>query len=144
SIQHKLGGEMRLMYLVRFDWKIGLYFEAQIVIGDDEFETRKMKARSIRDTHIKLAHHCIAMTILGCRDSTNRITLSDLFFLYCNHSPNVYCNIPFWLDYYLNTANDGDLIYGGMYVTCLARTCRAQLQQLEQEEEEEDKMNKDG
>ncbi|GJR38015.1 hypothetical protein Tco_1213699 [Tanacetum coccineum] len=91
-------------------------------IRDGEFTTRSMVARMIQDLRVRLAHRCIATTILGHEDSTQRITLKDLFFLYCIYSKRFACNIPFWLARYLSAVRDGDVVNRGMYMTQLARS----------------------
>ncbi|GJT71518.1 hypothetical protein Tco_1030804 [Tanacetum coccineum] len=77
-----LGGEQRSLSLVEFRWDEHRLLEFCPMIGDDEFTTRSMVARMIRDPRVRLAHSCIATTISGRRDSTQRITLIDLFFIY--------------------------------------------------------------
>ncbi|GJV87449.1 hypothetical protein Tco_1531387 [Tanacetum coccineum] len=66
-------------------------------IGDGNFAMGEMSVSAIRDPRVKLAHHCIATTISGKKDSTQRITKIDLFYLYCIYAPRVVCNIPYWL-----------------------------------------------
>nr|GEW23361.1 zinc finger, CCHC-type [Tanacetum cinerariifolium] len=51
--------------------------------GDDGFNVGNAKAKSIMDLRIKLAHRCITMTITGRKETTNRVTEIDLFYLYC-------------------------------------------------------------
>ncbi|GKA93051.1 zinc finger, CCHC-type containing protein [Tanacetum coccineum] len=118
SIRDRLSSKLLFVGYVRKEVILHTFWPS---IGDDEFVTRRMKARSIRDPRVKSAHRCIATTIAGRKDSTNQITINDLFFLYCIYAPNVYCNIPFWLCQYLNSSGDGELICEGMYVTRLAR-----------------------
>ncbi|GKE44750.1 hypothetical protein Tco_1472034, partial [Tanacetum coccineum] len=71
-------------------------------IGDDRFNVGNTKAKSIRDPRIKLAHWCITITITGRKETTNRVTEIDLFYLYCIFGEGVVCNIPYWLAKYLN------------------------------------------
>ncbi|GJY26920.1 hypothetical protein Tco_0401646 [Tanacetum coccineum] len=52
-------------------------------IGDGNFAVGKMSVSAVGDPMVKLSHHCIATTISGRKDSTQRITEIDLFYLYC-------------------------------------------------------------
>ena len=82
-------------------------------------------AASIRDPTIRLAHRCITYSLSGRHGTTHRVTASDLFYLYTIFSAGVYCNIPFWVASYLKTSvgeRDIDKVYGGMFVTRLARS----------------------
>ncbi|GJY09773.1 hypothetical protein Tco_0377958 [Tanacetum coccineum] len=138
----------REMYLVEFGWRVGLYTEresrdvttlsslrrAKTVnsthlthlfwpsIGDDGFNVGNTKAKSIRDPRIKLAHRCITMTITGRKETTNRVTEIDLFYLYCIYWEGVVCNIPYWLAKYLNGVSDKSVIFRGMFVTKITRS----------------------
>ncbi|GJZ92246.1 hypothetical protein Tco_0664311 [Tanacetum coccineum] len=112
-------------------------------IGDGEFRTRSMVARSIRDPRVRLAHRCIATTILGRKDSTHRITLSDLFFLYCIYNEGVVCNIPFWLAHYLNGVMDGEIIIELVPGQCHWVGTREAHQQHQEHEEEKEEANED-
>ncbi|GJT42201.1 hypothetical protein Tco_0942066 [Tanacetum coccineum] len=91
-------------------------------IGDDRFNVGNTKAKSIRDPRIKLAHRCIMMTIMGRKETTNRVTEIDLFYLYCIFGEGVVCNIPYWLAKYLKGVRDKSVIFGGMFVTKIARS----------------------
>ncbi|GJW38423.1 hypothetical protein Tco_0064268, partial [Tanacetum coccineum] len=51
------------------------------------------------------------------KETTHRVTEIDLYYLYCIYTPDVACNIPYWLYKYLMAARDKNLIYGGMLVT---------------------------
>ncbi|GJT04394.1 hypothetical protein Tco_0838856 [Tanacetum coccineum] len=86
-------------------------------IGDDGFNVGNIKAKSIRDPRIKLAHRCITMTITGRKETTNRVTKIDLFYLYCIFGEGVVCNIPYWLAKYLKGVRDKSVIFGRMFVT---------------------------
>ncbi|GJV61873.1 hypothetical protein Tco_1467973 [Tanacetum coccineum] len=109
GIQFRLGGEQRMLSLVELGWRVGLYSKAQrgehgavtslynsvivkaerlimeflLTSVDGVFAVEHTVAKQIRDSRIRLAHHCIATTISGCKDSTQRITVMDLFYLYC-------------------------------------------------------------
>ncbi|GKA38831.1 hypothetical protein Tco_0731382, partial [Tanacetum coccineum] len=112
----------REMHLLEFGWRVGLYSKresrevatlsglrnAEIVnaihfthlfwptIGDGGYNVGNTKAKSIRNPRIKLAHRCIIMTITGRKETTNRVTKIDLFYLYCIFKEAVVCNIPYW------------------------------------------------
>ncbi|GJT27493.1 hypothetical protein Tco_0907768 [Tanacetum coccineum] len=77
-------------------------------IGDDMFNVGNTKAQSIRNPRIKLAHRCITMTITGRKETTNRVTKIDLFYLYCIFGEGVVCNIPYWLAKYLKSGEGDD------------------------------------
>ncbi|GJS01626.1 hypothetical protein Tco_0318134 [Tanacetum coccineum] len=83
-------------------------------IGDGGYNVGNTKAKSIRNLRIKLAHHCITMTITGRKETTNRVTEIDLFYLYCIFREGVVCNIPYWLSKYLKSVRDKGVIFGGM------------------------------
>ncbi|GJX75010.1 hypothetical protein Tco_0313605 [Tanacetum coccineum] len=134
------------MSLLEFGWRVGLYTEREsrdVVtvsglrreksvnythlthlfwpsIGDDGFNVGNTKAKSIRDPRIKLAHRCITMTITGRKETINRVTKIDLFFLYCIYREWVVCNIPYWLAKYLKSVRDKSVISKGMFVTKIA------------------------
>nr|GEU41545.1 hypothetical protein [Tanacetum cinerariifolium] len=65
-------------------------------IGDDEFVVGNVSVNKVRDLRIKLAHRRIATTISSRRDSTQRITEIDIFYIYCIYTQGVVCNIPYW------------------------------------------------
>nr|GEV82020.1 retrotransposon Orf1 [Tanacetum cinerariifolium] len=77
-----------------------------------------------RDPKVRLAHRCIATTISGRKESTNRVTEIDLYYLYCIYTNEVICNIPYWLAKYLKSVGDKNLICGGMFVTKISRSFR--------------------
>ncbi|GJX96588.1 hypothetical protein Tco_0352386 [Tanacetum coccineum] len=109
GIQFRLGGEQRMLSLVELGWRVGLYSKAQrgehgavtslynsvivkaerlimeflLTSVDGVFAVEHTVAKQIRDSRIRFAHRCIATTISGCKDSTQRITVMDLFYLYC-------------------------------------------------------------
>ncbi|GKB39039.1 hypothetical protein Tco_0883981 [Tanacetum coccineum] len=89
-------------------------------IGDDRFNVGNTKAKSIRNPRIKLAHRCITMTITSRKETTNRVTEIDLFYLYCIFGEGVICNIPYWLAKYLKSVRDKSVIFRGMFVTRIA------------------------
>ncbi|GKC54182.1 hypothetical protein Tco_1076927 [Tanacetum coccineum] len=128
------------MSLLELGWRVGLYTEiksreyatlsglsrAETVkeirllmvfwpsIGDGGFNVGNTKVASIRDLKFKLAHRCIATTISGRKESTNRVTKIDLYYLYCN--------IPYWLAKYLRSVREKNLIFGGMIMTRIAQS----------------------
>nr|GEX71863.1 retrotransposon Orf1 [Tanacetum cinerariifolium] len=136
------------MSLLEFGWRVGLYSEresryvatlsglrnAETVnatrlthsfwpsIGDRMFNVGNTKAQSIRNPRIKLAHRCITMTITGRKETTNRVTENDLFYLYCIFGEGVVCNIPYWLAKNLKSVRDKSVIFERMFVTRIARS----------------------
>ncbi|GKC40702.1 hypothetical protein Tco_1053086 [Tanacetum coccineum] len=139
GVTFRLGGVEREMPLLEFEWRVGLFSKresrdvvtlsglrnAEIVnatrlthlfwpsIGDRMFNVGNTKAQSIRNPRIKLAHRCITMTITGRKETTNRVTKIDLFFLYCIFREGVVCNIPYWLAKYLKSVRDKSVIFEG-------------------------------
>nr|GEU73110.1 retrotransposon Orf1 [Tanacetum cinerariifolium] len=109
GVTFRLGGMEREMSLLEFGWRVGLYFEgesrdvatlyglrnAETVnatrlthsfwpsIDDGMFNVGNTKAQSLRNPRIKLSHRCITMSITGRKETTNRVTEIDLFYLYC-------------------------------------------------------------
>ncbi|GKA43812.1 hypothetical protein Tco_0736536 [Tanacetum coccineum] len=109
GVTFRLGGEEREMPLLEFGWRVGLYSKRESrdvathsglrnaetvnathfthmfwpTIGDGGYNVGNMKAKSIRNPRIKLAHRCITMTITGRKETTNRVTDIDLFYLNC-------------------------------------------------------------
>ena len=82
-------------------------------------------ATSIRDPRVRLAHKCITYSLTGCHSSTHCVTASNLCYMYTIFLEDMYCNILFWVASYLKMSvgeRDGDKIYGGMFVTRLARS----------------------
>ncbi|GJZ11329.1 hypothetical protein Tco_0546088 [Tanacetum coccineum] len=57
--------------------------------------------KEVKDPRVKLAHRCIATTILGRKESTQKITEIDQFYLYCIYAKGVVCHIPCWMAKYL-------------------------------------------
>ncbi|GJR39800.1 hypothetical protein Tco_1215484 [Tanacetum coccineum] len=99
-----------------------LLMEFWPTIREGGFNVGNTKVASIRDPRVKLAHRCIATTIEGRKETTHRVTEIDLYYLYCIYTPEVACNIPYWLSKYLKAMRDKNLIYGGMLVTKIARS----------------------
>ncbi|GKC28302.1 hypothetical protein Tco_1035596 [Tanacetum coccineum] len=140
GVTSRLGGVEREMSLLELGWRVGLYSDresrdvatlsglrrAETVnsthlthlfwpnIGDDRFNVGNIKAKSIKDLRIKLAHRCITMTITGRKETTNHVTEIDLFYLYCMFGEGVFCNIPYWLAKYLKGVRDKSVIFKGM------------------------------
>jgi hypothetical protein len=115
-MQRLLGGET-----MRNDLRCATFWPS---IGNEVY-TSTTGAASIRDPRVRLAHRCITYSLAGRHSSTHRVTASDLFYMYTIFSQDVYCNISFWVTGYLKTSvgeRDGDKIYGGMFVTRLARS----------------------
>ncbi|GJR41327.1 hypothetical protein Tco_1217011 [Tanacetum coccineum] len=148
GVTFRLGGVKREMSLLELGWRVGLYSKresrdvatlsglrgAETVnsthlthlfwpsIGDGRFNVGNTKAKSIRNPRIKLAHRCITMTIVGRKETTNRVTKIDLFYLYCIFGEGPVCNIPYWLAKYLKSVKDKSVIFRGMFVTRIARS----------------------
>ncbi|GJS96958.1 hypothetical protein Tco_0803926 [Tanacetum coccineum] len=115
GVSFRLGGESRMLSLLEFGWRVGLYSEEQSrlistksglrkgetvkaqrvlmefwpTIGDAKFVVGGMVVKKVRDLRVRLAHHCIATTILGRKESTQRITAIDLFYLYCIYGEGI-------------------------------------------------------
>nr|GEY78602.1 hypothetical protein [Tanacetum cinerariifolium] len=104
------GSKMRIIE------KITKYLDIEVLkplAGDGGFNTGNTKVASTRDLNIKLAHWCIATTISGRKESTNRVTEIDLYYLYCIYTKGFICNIPYWLSKYLKSMREKNLIFGG-------------------------------
>nr|GFB88266.1 retrotransposon Orf1 [Tanacetum cinerariifolium] len=86
------------------------------------FNEGNTKAQSIRNPRINLAHRCITMTITSRKETTNRVTKIDLFYLYCIFGEGVVCNIPYWLSKYLKIVRDKSVIFDGMFVTRITQS----------------------
>ncbi|GJR50553.1 hypothetical protein Tco_1401074 [Tanacetum coccineum] len=114
GVTFRLGGVEREMPLLEFVWRPS--------VGDGMFNVGYTKAQSIRNPRVKLAHRCITMTITGRKETTNRVTDIDLFFLYCFFWEWVVCNIPYWLAKYLKSVRDKSVIFRGVYVTKISRS----------------------
>ncbi|GJX94304.1 hypothetical protein Tco_0348890 [Tanacetum coccineum] len=143
GVTFRLGGKEREMPLLEFRWRVGLYSKREYrdvatlsslinaetvnathsthmfwaTIGDGRYNVGNTKAKSNRNPRTKLAHRCITMTITGRKETTNRVTEIDLFYLYCIFREMVVCNIPYWLTKYLKSVRDKSVIFGGMFVT---------------------------
>ncbi|GJX72193.1 hypothetical protein Tco_0309364 [Tanacetum coccineum] len=148
GVTFRLGGVEIEMSLLEFGWRVGLYSERESrevatlsglrgaltvnsnrlnhlfwpSIGDDRYNVGNKKVKSIRDLRIRLAHRCITMTITGRKETTNRVTKIDLFYLYCIFGEGIVCNIPYWLTKYLKGVREKSVIFRGMFVTKIARS----------------------
>ncbi|GJV81083.1 hypothetical protein Tco_1516953 [Tanacetum coccineum] len=146
GVTFRLGGVEREISLPEVGWRVGLYSKRESrdvatlsglrraekvnsthvthlfcpSIGDNRFNVGNTKAKSFRNPRIKLAHRCITMTIRGRKETTNRVTEIDLFYLYCIFGEEVICNIPYWLAKYLKGIRDKVVIFRGMFVTKIA------------------------
>nr|GEX47431.1 hypothetical protein [Tanacetum cinerariifolium] len=114
DVTFRLGGVEREMSLLEFGWRVGLYFKRE------SRDVATLSVKSIRDLRIKLGHRCITMTIIGRKETTNRVTKIDLFYLYCIFGEGVVCNILYWLTKYLKGIRDKSVIFKGMFVTKIA------------------------
>ncbi|GJS58953.1 hypothetical protein Tco_0653737 [Tanacetum coccineum] len=101
GVTFRLGGVEREMSLLELEWRP--------IIGDGGYNVGNTKAKSM-NPWIKLAHRCITMTISGRKETTNRVTEIDLFYLYCIFEEGVVCNIPYWLAKYLKSIRDKRVI----------------------------------
>ncbi|GJQ97052.1 hypothetical protein Tco_0008191 [Tanacetum coccineum] len=101
-----------------------LLMEFWPTIGDGVFVVGDTSVNKVKDLKVRLAYHCIAMTISCRKESTQRIIVIDLFYLYCIYGEWVIFHIPYWLVRYLRVIRDEDLMYGGMFVTRLAQSLR--------------------
>nr|GEU57473.1 hypothetical protein [Tanacetum cinerariifolium] len=119
GVKIRLGGVEREMSHLELGWRVSLYSES---IGDGGFNVGNTKAKSISNPRIKLVHRCITMTIAGRKETTNRVTKIDLFYLYCVFEEGVICNIPYWLAKYLKIVKDKSIIFKGMFVMRIARS----------------------
>ncbi|GJW74031.1 hypothetical protein Tco_0133401 [Tanacetum coccineum] len=148
GVKFRLGGVEREMNLLEFGWRVGLYSERESqevatlsglrnvetvnathfthlfrpTIGDGGYNVWNTKSKSIRNPRIKLAHRCIIMTITGMKETTNRVTEIDLFYLYCIFGVWVVCNIPYWLAKYLKSLRDKIMVFGGMFMTKITQS----------------------
>ncbi|GKC09418.1 hypothetical protein Tco_1001028 [Tanacetum coccineum] len=118
GVTFRLGGVESEMSLLEFGWRVGLYTERES--RDVVTLSENTKEKSIRDPRIKLDHRCITMTITGRKETTNRVTKIDLFYLYCIYGEGVVCNIPYWITKYLKGVRDKSMIFEGMFVTKIA------------------------
>ena len=149
-IHFRLGGVRRTCSVMEFGWRLGLYDQhattrAEFMerlqhglterddlacaafwpeIGEGDY-TPTTGASQIRDPRIRLTHRCISYSLTGRKSSQHRVTTSDLFFLYSIYTPGIYLNIPYWVAIMLTHGagtRSTDNIYGGMFVTRLARS----------------------
>ncbi|GJT89328.1 hypothetical protein Tco_1071045 [Tanacetum coccineum] len=123
GVTFMLRGVERGMSLLELGWRVGLYSERE----SKDAATLSLiwgtqKQKSFRDPRIKLADRCITMTITGRKETTNRVTEIDLFYLYCILKEGVVCNIPYWLTKYLKGIKDKSVIFRGIFVTKIARS----------------------
>ncbi|GJR06159.1 hypothetical protein Tco_0529143 [Tanacetum coccineum] len=115
GVRFRLGGEQKEISLLELGWRISLYSERQ------SRESATLMT-AIRDPRVKLAHRCIAMTIVGRNESTHKVIEIDLFYLYCIYSDEVVYNIPYWLAKYMVGMREKILICEGMFVTRITRS----------------------
>ncbi|GJR18099.1 putative reverse transcriptase domain-containing protein [Tanacetum coccineum] len=146
GVSFRMGGEYRTMSLLELGWRVRLYSEEDSLddhtrlsmqhtlavkteddwrrfwpnIRDGEFVFRSTSVTKIWDPKVRLAHRCISTTILGHKESTQRIIAIDMFYLYCIYAEGVVCHIPYWLARYLRRARDMNVLCGGMFVTRIA------------------------
>ncbi|GJU28644.1 hypothetical protein Tco_1167265 [Tanacetum coccineum] len=138
GVTFRLGGVEKEMSLLELGWRVGLYseWESREVatlcklrgslmvnssylnhlfwpsIGDDGYNVGNTKAKSIRNPRIRLAHHCLTMTITGRKETTHHVTKINLFYLYCFFREGNVCNIPYWLAKYLKSVREKGIFLG--------------------------------
>ncbi|GJY52654.1 hypothetical protein Tco_0443501 [Tanacetum coccineum] len=136
------------MHLLEFGWRVGLYSERESrevathsglrnavtvnathfthlfwpTISDGGYNVGNTKAKSIRNLRIRLAHRCRIITITGRKETTHCVTEINIFYLYCIFGDGIVCNIPYWLAKYLKSVKEKSVIFGGMFVTRMARS----------------------
>lgn len=86
------------------------------------FNIGETKASDIRNPRIKVEHRCITMCLTPRKETTQRVTDSDLFFLYTIIDHEVLCNIPYWIATMFTGMPNMTTIFGGMLVTNISRT----------------------
>nr|GEU91332.1 hypothetical protein [Tanacetum cinerariifolium] len=118
GVTFRLGGVEREMSLLEFEWRVGLYTER--VSRDVATLSGLRRAETVNSTHLTL----LFWPSIGDdrKETTNRVTKIDLFYLYCIYGEGVVCNIPYWLARYLKGVRDKSVIFGGMFVTKIARS----------------------
>ncbi|KAL8214024.1 hypothetical protein R6Q57_003473 [Mikania cordata] len=144
EVSFRLCGFAYEMSLAKFGNALGLYTEEELTmpiytmaihtaddavvsawwprIGDEPF-VRAARVTRIRDPLFRYLHRVIASSITGRGMSHEWCTSQDLLFLYCILSGRP-CNIAQCLAEYFSTyyhRQERGLIYGGVYVTRLAR-----------------------
>ncbi|GJY08008.1 hypothetical protein Tco_0375062 [Tanacetum coccineum] len=70
--------------------------EEKQTTGDGEFVMGGPSVNKVKDPRVKLAHRCIATTISGQKESIQRITEIDLFFLYCIYTDELDGGTRYW------------------------------------------------
>ncbi|GKD82978.1 hypothetical protein Tco_1349817 [Tanacetum coccineum] len=108
GVSFRMGGEYRTMSLLELGWRVGLYSEEDSL-----------------DDHTRLSR----------KESTQRITAIDMFYLYCIYAEGVVCDIPYWLARYLRRARDMNVLCGGMFVTRIAQSFGFLSREMDQQDE---------
>ncbi|GJZ41772.1 hypothetical protein Tco_0588658 [Tanacetum coccineum] len=115
GVTFRLGGVEREMPLLEFGWRVSLYSER---------ESRDVATLSGLRNCGNCQFHSFNSYVLAYhwKETTNRVTEIDLFYLYCIFGERVVCNIPYWLARYLKSVRDKSVIFEGMFVTRIARS----------------------
>nr|GEV07373.1 hypothetical protein [Tanacetum cinerariifolium] len=161
GVSFRMGGEYRTMSLLDLGWRVGLYYDGDSLddhtrlsmqhaltvktendwrrfwpnIRDEVFVVGSTSITKIKDLKVRLAHHCILITILGHKESAQRIIAIDMFYLYCIYVEGVICHIPYWLALNLMRARDMNVLCGGMFMTRIAWLFR-EYDEIEEEAED--------
>ena len=143
ALVFRLGGEYRECSLVEFSRRMGLYEAHETIthefilflrdatqvyadgvsgpefwsnIATGVFNSGVSPESSIKSPIHRLIHHLITFSIHHKRHG-DKVTKSNLFFLWCILQPGVCCNIPYFLARYLadyaTSARPGSPICGG-------------------------------
>ncbi|GKE67926.1 hypothetical protein Tco_1522087, partial [Tanacetum coccineum] len=118
GVTFRLGGVEREMSLLEFGWRVGLYSKG----GSRDVATLSglRNAKTVNVT--RLTHSFWPSISDGMKETTNRVTEIDLFYLYCIFGEGIVCNIPYWLAKYLKSVKDKSVIFEGMFVTRIAQS----------------------
>nr|GEW56703.1 hypothetical protein [Tanacetum cinerariifolium] len=114
----RLGGVESEMSLFELGWRVGLYSKRES--KDVTTLSGLRRAETVNSTHVT---HLFWPSIGDDRkETTNRVTEIDLFYLYCFFGEGVVCSIPYWLTKYLKVIRDKSVIFKGMFVAKIARS----------------------
>nr|GEW34510.1 hypothetical protein [Tanacetum cinerariifolium] len=118
GVTFRLGGVEREMSLLEFGWRVGLYSERE-----SRDAATLSGLRNVETVNAARLTHSIWPNIGdGMKETTNRISEIDLFYLCCIFEEGVVCNIPYWLAKYLKSVRDKSVIFKGMSMTRITRS----------------------